>query len=241
MRIAICDDEKTFITRVYERITALSKSKNIDSDIQTFNTGTKLIEACKKEKFDAVFLDIAMPENDGFDIAKELVKICPDINLAFVSSQESLVFSSYEYSPLWFVPKSQLQLLETAINKIISKIEAKKAANISPSVKMEKNTIIKLDLKEIAYIKSTAHYLNIYYIDKKDASQSYRNSLDKIEEQLKDCYFVRCHNRYLVNCRNISTIQSNFCILHSEERIPISRNKMAATKSCFQNYLRSMK
>ena len=241
MKLAICDDEKTFITRVYERITALSKSKNIDSDIQTFNTGRKLIEACKKEKFDAVFLDIAMPDTDGFDTAKELVKICPDINLVFVSSQESLVFSSYEYSPLWFVPKSQLQLLETAINKIISKIEAKKAANISPSVKMEKNTIIKLDLKEIAYIKSTAHYLNIYYIDNKDASQSYRNSLDKIEEQLKDCYFVRCHNRYLVNCRNISSIQSNFCILHNEERVPISRNKMAATKLCFQNYLRSMK
>ena len=241
MRIAICDDEQIFIDRIYERIIALSKSKNLESNIQTFNNGSQLIETCKKEKFDAVFLDIAMPENDGFDTAKELVKICPDINLVFVSSQESLVFSSYEYSPLWFVPKSQLQLLETAINKIIRKIEAKKAANISPSIKMEKNTVIKLDLKNTAYIKSTAHYLNIYYIDTKDASQSYRNSLDKIEEQLKDCYFVRCHNRYLVNCRNISSIQSNFCILHNEERVPISRNKMAATKSCFQTYLRSMK
>ena len=240
MRIAICDDEQVFIDQICTRINNISKTRNIDCQIQTFTTGETLLEECKKDGFDAVFLDIAMPDIDGFEVAKKLSKLSPDINLIFVSSKESLVFSSYEYSPLWFVPKSQLQLLETAVNKIISKTENKALEKKLFPLQIEKNTMVKLSLTNVLYIKSTAHYLNIYFANNVQPSESYRNSLNKVEALLKNHFFVRCHSRYLVNCRNISKIQSGFCILHNEERIPISRNKMAATKECFQNYLRSI-
>lgn len=239
MNIAICDDEKIIMERLSVYIRNAAAKYGRDCNIQTFDSGEELLSACKSSVFDAVFLDIAMPYPDGFETAKRLMVLKPDVNLIFVSNKESMVFSSYEYNPLWFVPKSQICFLETAMHKIISKIEKEELENRLVSVKIEKNKVTEIDIKKTSYIKSEAHYLRIFTVDK-EYSESYRNNLDNIENQLSKYSFVRCHHRYLVNCKNISAIQNSYCILLNGERIPVSRNKMAATKECFQNYLRSM-
>lgn len=239
MHIAICDDEKVFITRLCSCVKTLAKEYGRECTIQAFDNGKDLIAACRRENFDAVFLDIAMPNTDGFKVAKELNIICPDIGIVFVSDKEKTVYSSYEYSPLWFVPKSELHLMDKAMNKIIKRIEAKEREGRLIPVRIEKNRITEIDLKKTIYVKSEAHYLRIYTADD-NKSESFRNNLDDIEKQLSGHFFVRCHSRYLVNCRKISMIESTYCILLNGERVPVSRSKMADTKACFQNYLRSM-
>ena len=63
--------------------------------------------------------------------------------------------------------------------------------------------------------------------------------LEQIEKQLSKYWFARIHNRYLVNCRMISSIEKNSCKLLNGEELPVSRAKMAHTKEMFQSYLRS--
>lgn len=238
MRIAICDDEKVFIEHLRSYIKESAKEHGRECSIHAFDNGKALISECRKNGFDAVFLDIAMPNIDGFKVATELMKISPDIGIVFVSSRETTVYSSYEYSPLWFVPKSQLYLLKNAMEKVINKIEAIEKENRLFPIKIEKNRFIQIDLKKTKYIKSDAHYLQIFTTDG-DISENYRNNLDNIEKQLEGCSFVRCHERYLVNCRSISMVQSTYCLMMNGERIPISRSKTVSTREFFQNYMRS--
>ena len=239
MKIAICDDEKVFAAHLSSYVQSWAKKCGRECAVQTFDSGNALINACRNTEFDAVFLDIAMPAPDGFETAKRIMVLHPNMNLVFVSSKESMVFSSYEYNPLWFVPKSQLHLLDMAMNKIINKIDYEEMENRIISLKIEKNKIEKIDLKTTAYIKSESHYIKIFSVNK-ESTISYRTNLDNIETQLSKYLFVRCHHSYLINCKNISAICKANCILLNGERVPISRSKMADTKAAFQNYLRSM-
>ena len=240
MKIAICDDEKIYIDTILLYFNKISKRYEKKCDIFTCQRGDQLIDMCNKTIFDAVFLDISMPGMNGFETAEKLLKIRNNMSIVFVSSKESMVFSSYEYKPFWFVPKSQMAMLEIVIAKLFEKIDADSSESTLIAINIEMNKVIELDLKQIAYFKTNDHYIQFAYKDQSD-STSYRNKMDHIEMQLSKYYFVRIHNRYLVNCRLISEIEKNLCKLINGVELPISRAKMSHTKEIFQNYLRSIR
>ncbi len=236
--IAICDDEKIFIDRISMCVQSAIKKQGLRCSIYNCENGIELIKLCEEKKIDAVFLDIAMPGIDGFETAEKLLKIRSSLIIVFVSGQETMVFSSYEYKPFWFVPKSQLSMLEIVVNKLIRKIEAQISEYPIVAINVENNKMIEIDVREIAYFKTDDHYLRLISRDGSE-SKSYRCKLDFIEQQLAEKWFVRIHSRYLVNCRMISLIEKNTCILVNDEHIPISRANMATTKDVFQRFLRS--
>lgn len=239
MKIAICDDDKGFRESTAVSIERMFKERNIECSVHTFESGEKLLAGYKDKRFDAVFLDIEMPVLDGFETARKLIIINPEVNIIFISNKEAMVYSSYEYSPLWFVPKSQMFLLSDAINKIIAKIENRKIEESCISFGVEKNKLAVIDVKNTLYIKSESHYIRIYH-ENGAVSESYRNTLDFMEKKLSDYGFIRCHERCLVNYRKIYTIKAANCILFNGEKIPISRSRMEKTKEYYQSYIRSM-
>lgn len=240
MKIAICDDEKKYIDEISDYISKITLNRGREYKVFICKNGYEIVKLCKKEKLDAIFLDIAMPGFDGFETAKQLLEIRKNIIIIFVSSQEGKVFNSYEYQPFWFVPKSNMQILDIVVDKMIDKIENYETENALIAINVEHKKVIEVNLKEILYFKTNDHYLQAVYKDG-HISESYRYKLDLVEKQLTSHYFVRVHNRYLVNCRAISYIEKASCILSNGEEIPISRAKMAQTKEIFQNYLRSVR
>lgn len=240
MKIAICDDEKLYIDTISSYVNKISKKHNKKCDIFTCCQGESLVKMCEKEVFDAIFLDISMPGINGFKTAEQLLKIRKNTVIIFVSSKETMVFSSYEYRPFWFVPKSQIKMLEIVTEKLFKKFDADVNENTLITVSIENNKILELDLREIAYFKTNDHYIQLFYKDT-TSSISYRNKMDNIEKELSSYRFARIHNRYLVNCRMISEIEKNLCKLINGEELPISRARMAHTKEMFQDYLRSIR
>ena len=65
MKILIVDDEKL----ASSRIKRLLENENID-DITVLNHPQEALKEVSKTKFDMVFLDIAMPEISGLELAK---------------------------------------------------------------------------------------------------------------------------------------------------------------------------
>lgn len=240
MNIAICDDEHIFIDKISAYIEEQAKLHNKQCDILICHRGDKLVELCQKEKVDAVFLDISMPGLNGFETAEKILELRKNIVIVFVSSKEKMVYSSYEYKPFWFVPKSQMSMLEIVIKKLFDKIECQENDLQYINVNVENNRVIEIDMKNVLYFKTCDHYIQIVNKEN-ETSKSYRNKLDNIEEQLSKYWFTRVHSRYLINCRMISTIEKTFCTLINGEKIPISRSKMSHTKEVFQNYLRSIR
>lgn len=81
MKILAVDNEPLQLKLLSERIKEAEKG----SEITTFNNSLLALEWAKEARPDIAFLDISMPVLNGIQLAKELKKLNPLINLVFVT------------------------------------------------------------------------------------------------------------------------------------------------------------
>lgn len=93
INIAICDDETVFAESLSVQIRNEIIQNNETCTEYICSNGTTLIELCQNESIDVAFVDISMPEMNGFDIAEKLKELNKNILLVFVSGNDRLVFS----------------------------------------------------------------------------------------------------------------------------------------------------
>lgn len=231
IKIAVCDDDRDFSERMKLMIEQHFLAQSIGADVLIFSSGSCFLS--ENTDYNAVFLDIDMPDISGFDIAEQINN---DPLIVFVTTHDELVYSSLKFRPFRFIRKAHLEaeLSETldAVHQEILKRSAAKKFMLQT-----KNGDVLLNVNEIEYIEIYGHWLRVY-VAGGDALECY-GSLSVLEEQLDRFDFVRTHKSYLVNCRYIFSIQKNRIILDDRTEIPLSRYKADTVKSKFKNHLRS--
>ena len=125
------------------------------------------------------------------------------------------------------------------VDKIINRMKENEESNSLIQIKMG-SRVIEVDIRKIKYFKTEGHYIN-YFCNDGYKSESFRCPKCEVEMQLEGLWFVRTHNRYLVNIRQIHSISNNTVILSNKEEIPISRAQLDIVKDKFQDYLRSIR
>ena len=240
MKIAICDDESLFVDVISEHILNIMRQyDDIDCRIYNCLSGDQLINLCRRENIEMVCLDIAMPGLDGCQTAQKLREINRDVVLIFISNNETMVFSTYEYEPIWFVPKLRMIMLESAVKKGVAKLQTVKYHKRFVHISID-NKAVEVDTDKVSYFVTEDHYVKMIYVDNSD-SASYRCKLDDIEKQLGGEWFVRAHKRYLVNCRKVRAIENSSFALKNGDMIPISKSYINEAKSKFHEYLRRIR
>lgn len=235
IRAAICDDEPTMLDSLYEHISAEFKRQGAEFRIDKFTSGKDFLSAHKAEPFNAIFLDIDMPEISGFDIAERINKISEPL-IIFVTSHDELVFSSIKFRPFRFIRKSYLdnELSET-LDAVIAEVTKRNTG--SKFVFQAKSGEVITDLGNVEYIEIYGHWLKVHIKD--DEPLECYGSLSDFEKQLEEYDFVRTHKSFLVNCKYIFAIEKNQVILDDKTVIPLSRYKNDIVKNKFKNLLRS--
>lgn len=230
--IAVCDDDRNFSERMKILIEQYFTEQSVEINVAVFNSGADYLS--DSTDYNAVFLDIDMPDMGGFEIAEQLSE---DTLIVFVTTHDELVYSSLKFRPFRFIRKAYLEeeLSETlnAVNKEISKRGAG-----SKFILQTKNGKVILDVNNIEYIEIYTHSIQVYTVDG-EILECY-GSLSALEKQLSDFDFVRTHKSYLVNCKYIFSIEKNQIILDDKTEVPLSRYKVDVVKSKFKNHLRSM-
>ena len=232
---AICDDEKTMLDRLRGHIMSVCERQSIEISVEKFTSGSELFNAHKKHPFDVVFLDIDMPEINGFDIA-ESINNGEKALIVFVTTHDELVYSSLKFRPFRFIRKSHFESeLPEALNAVNAEISKRNAGRKFP-LKTKTGEVF-LDIGNIEYIEIYGHTLRVSVLGG-EFLECY-GSLSSLEEQLAAFDFVRVHKSYLVNLKYIFSIEKTQVILDDKTSIPLSRYKAADVKTKFKNYLRS--
>lgn len=198
----------------------------------TQNTKWQLLAKCydaleaiaflKENKPDFIFLDINMPQLSGMELAGLLSK---DTKIVFTTAYSEYAAESYTFQTIDYLLKPiTLKRFLAAMQKIDGYFDTRgiTETNIPTTggsyffVKSGK-VLRKILLEDILYFEGEKEYIRL--VTSAEQILIYRRLKD-IEEQLS-APFVRVHNSYIVNTRQLNKIQDNHIYI-ANKQIPIS-------------------
>lgn len=239
MYIAICDDNKPMLDFLNNKIDDLLAENELLHEIKTFSSGQDFLESHRSRPFDVVFLDIVMPELNGFDVAKQVRKISGDTYIIFITTESSLVYDSFDFQPFYFIPKSKLKITEEKLKYVVNKLLLHMTANEKVLISGAYENKKFVSPSDILYIKSSIN--NVEYHLTNGTVQAVRGRIDTVLETLNKYIFARTHNRFIVNMNHIDVIDyPNMEVqLDNEEVIGISRGYKKEFEESYLRYTRN--
>ena len=83
-RVLLIDDEKDFLEVMSERM------QNRDIDVTTASSAREALALVEKESYDAIILDLQMPEMDGLQALERLKAINPDLQVILLTGHATV-------------------------------------------------------------------------------------------------------------------------------------------------------
>lgn len=235
IKIYICDDNIEFADSVEKEIKLCLADKQ-KYEAKIFDNGISLLNEFDIQVPDVVFLDIDMPEMDGFEVASQIQKRKEETIIIFVTSHDDMVYNSYKYHPFWFIRKSHMHDFETMVTNLLNRLdtESKRKKSLF-NLKIE-NRVIEIDINTVTYIESYKNDIIIH--DRINEKRQVRCKISEAEKQLYNSKIIRIQNGYLVNCRFISKVTSRDVILTDGTHLSLSRSRIDFVINEYQNFIK---
>ena len=195
----------------------------------------KAVISIKKHNPDIVFLDIQMPDENGFELFKYLDTITFEI--IFTTAHKEYAISAIKNSALDYLIKpiniDDFKLAIARVEKAKSdkinfnryKLLAENIANQNTGkeriVFPSKTGFEVVQSNTIVYCKSDGAYTTVHTLDKKYfTSKSFKETC----ELLNSSNFLRVHRSFLININFVISFRSDEFILEmiTEDKIPVS-------------------
>lgn len=166
MNILIVDDEVSAL-RDLER--TLKKTVQ-DAEITKADRAETALSLCREQEFDVAFLDIRMPGKDGLELAREMKKIRPLMNIIMVTAYQQYVYDAVKlYVSDYILKPARAEDIRNAL------------ANLRHPVREERkglyvhcfgNFEVFYDGEAVRFGRAKVKELFAYLIDRKGASAS---------------------------------------------------------------------
>ncbi len=238
MRIAVCDDETAVLKLVSVFIRTEFENRREPVTVSSYTSAVRLISDLETKQFDAVFLDIRMPEMDGFRAAEELRKNVPEAKIIFITTEDDLVYDSFDFQPFAFIPKTPPELMKSRLSRTVDNLLAACNAVRKICIELPYNDKIYLRPDELIYVNSEKN--NLIYHTKENGDIITRAKIQDAEEILPSEIFVRIHNRIIVNMSHITNLEYTHASLTvtGGEELGISRTRKTEFEAAYDDYLR---
>lgn len=197
IKIAVCDDENLIINQIETIIFDTGNREGIDVNINAFYCGESLEKAILTgERYDLIYLDIQMKENNGVETAKNIRKMDENVLLIFVSGYEKYMIELFSLEVFAFIRKPiQLQSFAETFLNAKRKISSKNFY----FVYQYKNKEYKLKCNDILYFESDGRKIRINL--RNGDVEVFNGKISEVEAKLSKgkIFFLRIHQSYYVN------------------------------------------
>ncbi len=192
--------------------------------LQTFNNAVDAINFIKDgNSVDLIFLDIEMPEMTGIDF---LNTITHPPQIIIVSSREKYALEAFEYSVTDYLlkPINYARFFKAA-NKALENSSRNAQIGDEKEIFIKKsNSLVKIKYSDILWVEALENYV---VINTRNDKFTIHFTMKAIENQLPNSLFKRVHRSFIVNIREIFSIEDNSVIIKLAEGrkiIPIGKS-----------------
>ncbi|HUS87067.1 MAG TPA: LytTR family DNA-binding domain-containing protein [Bacteroidales bacterium] len=203
MNCIIVDDDKLsckVITELVRRSSFLTLVGVYDSAITARN------DMMNRSDIDLIFLDIHMPEMDGFDFIGSLEH---PPSIIIVTNNEKLAIKAYDFDVIDYLLKPvTYSRFCKAVDKVIRIQNKSFSENIGQQEIFIKkgSTLVKIKLDDIVLVEALENYV-VLHTDREKFTIHF--TMKAIEQQLPSYLFIRVHRSYIVNKSRINMIRDN--------------------------------
>ncbi|MFD0963550.1 LytR/AlgR family response regulator transcription factor [Pseudofulvibacter geojedonensis] len=212
----------------YPIINLLGEAENVDKGIELINS----------TKPDLLFLDINMPEKDGFQLLEELDEVPMVI---FTTAFDEYAIKSFEYNALDYLMKPiSNKRFEQALAKITERLKQQINTNNTQHKLTDNSQIFIKDgeqcwlvkIADISLFEIVGNYTRVYFNDNKPLLYK---SLNQVEEKLPINTFFRCNRQQIINTNHIKNVVPWFSgklklEMNNGEEVEISRRQSQSFK-----------
>jgi two-component system LytT family response regulator len=232
-KIIIVDDSAISRTTLEKHLSKNFSEKYVVVAICEDSESAK--KAIKENKPDLVFLDVEMPNKNGFELLKEIKSV--NFEVIFTTAHPNYAIKAIKADALDYLIKPiNLNDLNVAIRRFENKKIVKEKVN-SKIIKTElSNNLIKkiafstdtgyefIKVNSILYCEANSNYCRIFCTDGKEILLA--KTLKTIQEQLlQSNLFHRIHKSYLVNLNYIVRLNKTGSLeveLQNGVKLPVS-------------------
>lgn len=235
LQILLVDDENDALEALEWKL-----NKYIDNvEVTTCNSPIKAIGIINEGGLDVVFLDIQMPEMDGFTMIEKLEN--RDFNLIFTTAHDEFALKAIKVSAIDYILKpvdkdelleamdkikktEKSNLLENKLELLLNNLnDNNDKINISADGK-----VYLLERDDVVMLKSDKSYTTIFLKSEQQILVS--KTLKEVEKKFMFSQFFRVHNSYLINLNHVKEYLKGLggeLIMTNGLTASISRNRKA--------------
>ena len=199
MRVVIVDDEALARRGIATRL-AMWPDVEIVGEAQDAATG---IAAIRELGPDLVFLDIEMPDADGFRVLEEFPEFTRPL-VVFVTAHDDRALQAFAVQALDYLlkPIDDAQLAR-AVDRARIRLASRTPDQITRIVIRDRGRVVALEPSAIDWIQSDGDYVRIYA-----GRRTYLHlaTISAFAAQLPQRQFVRIHRAAVVNVERISEL-----------------------------------
>lgn len=219
IKTLIIDDEQPARARVSRLVSSFPQLLVIGECAN----GLDALKAIDTLRPELIFLDIQMPELNGFEVLK-LIDEANRPHIIFTTAFDQYALQAFEHHAMDYLLKPlDKERFNRAVEKVITQIKGESEKGFSVKLKnllveyeksvtpAQKTFLIKdkgldkvIRAEEIFWIESEGNYVNLHSYQ---GSYLYRSPLTALFEELKDKKFIRVHRSVLLNVPHIIKTQ----------------------------------
>lgn len=241
IRAIIADDEPLARRGVRQ---LLHPHRDVEVVAETRN-GCETVRALRELKPELVFLDVQMPELDGFDVLREIGPMhMPAV--IFVTAFDEFAVQAFDAHALDYLVKPlQEARFAVALERVRERLRSAKAVDLSRKLSAllaarEKERArqrirvststgdLIIDADEIDWIEADDYYAAIHA---RQGRHLIRESLASLEKRLDQPRFTRVHRSAIVNLDRVGELRNKdgetMLVLRNGLHVPVSRRRRA--------------
>ena len=168
-------------------------------------SGKEALREIRARRPELVFLDVQMPECDGFDVLEQLGKDLPPA-LVFVTAYDQYALRAFEAGALdYFLKPFDNARFARALERAKERIALKEAPRRIERLAIKNaGEMLFLKISEIDWIEAADYYVCLHA---GASTHLLRRSMNEVEEELGTGAFCRIHRSAIVNLERVRRLE----------------------------------
>ncbi|MFK2853078.1 response regulator [Dyella humi] len=224
IHVLVVDDEAL----ARRNLTLLLRNDPDIASVIECGSGLEAIKEIRRSRPDLVFLDVQMPECDGFDVLELLGADMPE-TVIFVTAYDAYALRAFEAGALDYLLKP---FDDARFHRALSRAKEKLARyaptqrrSISKIVVKSRSQTLFINVSDIDWIEAASYYACIHV---GVATHILRRTLQELEQDLDARTFARIHRSIIVNLKRVRGLELQDSgeyevVLDSTARLRLSR------------------